>query len=64
MENLGNSHQHSTPYYPKCNGLVEKINGMIVKILTKKVHSKPKDWDQHLEAAFWAYKTSFKTSLG
>ena len=25
---------------------------------------KPNLWDKHLNAALWAYKTSFKTSLG
>ncbi|MCO5582170.1 hypothetical protein L7F22_036060 [Adiantum nelumboides] len=40
MEQLGISRQHSSPYYPQCNGLVEKVN------------------------ALWAYRTSFKTTLG
>lgn len=64
MEHLGIKRRHSTPYYPQCNGLVEKVNGMICKIITKCVHQKPKDWDRHLSAALWAYRTSFKTSLG
>lgn len=37
---------------------------MICRIITKCVHQKPKDWDSHLSAALWAYRTSFKTSLG
>ncbi|MCO5564550.1 hypothetical protein L7F22_018214 [Adiantum nelumboides] len=28
------------------------------------VVSKPKDWDKHLSAALWAYRASFRTSLG
>lgn len=36
-------HRHFSPYYPQCNGLVEKVNGMICKIITKKVYDKPKD---------------------
>ncbi|MCO5593825.1 hypothetical protein L7F22_047843 [Adiantum nelumboides] len=63
MKKLGIERRHSTPYYPQCNGLVEKVNGKICKIITKQV-SKPKDWDKHLSAALWAYKTSFRTSLG
>ena len=35
MEKLGIKRRHSTPYYLQCNGLVEKINGMICKIITK-----------------------------
>ena len=32
--------KHSTPFYPQCNGLVEKINGMICKIISKHVGNK------------------------
>ena len=56
-------HIHSTPYYPQCNGLVEKVNGMICKIIAKQVADRPKDWDKHLTAALWAYRTSFKVSM-
>ncbi|MCO5579806.1 hypothetical protein L7F22_033668 [Adiantum nelumboides] len=28
LENLSIKHVHSTPYYPQCNGLVEKTNGV------------------------------------
>ena len=56
-------HIHSTPYYPQCNGLVEKVNGMICKIIAKQVVDRPKDWDKHLTAALWAYRTSFKVSM-
>ncbi|MCO5574451.1 hypothetical protein L7F22_028236 [Adiantum nelumboides] len=64
MKQLGISKRHSSPYYPQCNGLVEKVNGMIYRIITKQANNRPKDWDGHLNAALWAYKTSFKTSLG
>ncbi|MCO5559447.1 hypothetical protein L7F22_013047 [Adiantum nelumboides] len=64
MDQLGISRQHSSPYYPQYNGLVEKVNGMICKIITKQSNNKPKDWDQHLNATLWAYMTSFKTTLG
>ena len=64
MEKLGIARRHSTPYYPQCNGLVKKVNGMIVRMITKQVHNKPKNWDRQLQFALWAYRTSFKTSLG
>lgn len=28
-------HRYSSPYYPQCNGLVEKMNGILVKIISK-----------------------------
>ncbi|MCO5614989.1 hypothetical protein L7F22_069276 [Adiantum nelumboides] len=64
MEKLGIKRRHPTPYYPQCNGLVEKVNGMICKIITKHVGDKAQKWDQHLDAALWACRTSFKASLG
>ncbi|MCO5587812.1 hypothetical protein L7F22_041764 [Adiantum nelumboides] len=62
LENLSIKHGHSTPYYPECNGLVEKTNGVLCKIITKHVKDRPQDWDKHLTAALWAYRTSFKVS--
>ncbi|MCO5595980.1 hypothetical protein L7F22_050032 [Adiantum nelumboides] len=64
MEQLGISRRHSSSYYPQCNGLVEKVNGMICRIITKQANNKPKYWDRHLNMALWVYKTSFKTTLG
>ena len=37
---------------------------MICKIITKHVGEKAQTWDRHLNAALWAYRTSFKASLG
>ncbi|MCO5566819.1 hypothetical protein L7F22_020500 [Adiantum nelumboides] len=62
LENLSIKHVHSTPYYPQCNGLVEKTNGVLCKIITKHVRDRPQDWDKHLTTALWAYRTSFKVS--
>ncbi|MCO5588627.1 hypothetical protein L7F22_042584 [Adiantum nelumboides] len=62
LDNLSIQHVHSTPYYPQCNGLVEKTNGVLCKIITKHVRDRPQDWDKHLTAALWAYRTSFKVS--
>ncbi|MCO5598225.1 hypothetical protein L7F22_052317 [Adiantum nelumboides] len=62
LENLSIKHVHSTPYYPQCNGLIEKTNGVLCKIITKHVRDWPQDWDKHLTAALWAYRISFKVS--
>ena len=37
---------------------------MIYKIISKHVGQKTQHWDKHLNAALWAYLTSFRTSLG
>ncbi|MCO5580282.1 hypothetical protein L7F22_034148 [Adiantum nelumboides] len=39
-EELKISHKHSTPYYPQSNGLVEKANGIIARIIRKMVESR------------------------
>ncbi|MCO5575487.1 hypothetical protein L7F22_029288 [Adiantum nelumboides] len=62
LENLSIKYVHSTPYYPQCNGLVEKTNGVSCKIINKHIRDRPQDWDKHLTAALWAYRTSFKVS--
>ncbi|MCO5580817.1 hypothetical protein L7F22_034689 [Adiantum nelumboides] len=53
-------HQHSTPYYPQSNGLVEKANGIIAGIIPKMVKNKTKLWDDFLDGALWAYQTTYK----
>ncbi|MCO5587260.1 hypothetical protein L7F22_041207 [Adiantum nelumboides] len=62
LENLSIKHVHSTRYFPQCNGLVEKTNGVLCKIITKHVKDRPQDWDKHLIAVLWAQKISFKVS--
>ncbi|MCO5562266.1 hypothetical protein L7F22_015891 [Adiantum nelumboides] len=59
-EELKISHRHSTPYYPQSNGLVEKANGIIARIIRKMVESKPKRWDNFLDRAIWAYRTTYR----
>ncbi|MCO5596919.1 hypothetical protein L7F22_050990 [Adiantum nelumboides] len=59
-EELKIFHRHSTPYYPQSNGLVEKANGIIAAIIRKMVESKPKRWDNFLDGAIWAYRTTYR----
>lgn len=44
-------HQKTTPYNPKANGLTEKSNGLLRKILLKMTVSHAYDWDTKLPAA-------------
>ncbi|MCO5560520.1 hypothetical protein L7F22_014135 [Adiantum nelumboides] len=59
-EELHILHWHSTPYYPQSNGLVEKANGIIAGIIRKMVKNKTKLWDDFLDGALWAYRTTYK----
>ena len=58
------SHRKTTPYNPKANGLTERANGIICKILTKVVSAHKTDWDQKLPSAVYAYNTAYKSTTG
>ena len=53
----------SIPYYPQANELVELTNKTLQMILKKIVNENRTDWDQKLNSALWAYRTSYKTSI-
>lgn len=56
--------RYTTPYYPQCSGLNERLNGELVQILSKVIEHQGKNWDLELPGALWAYRTSVKTSTG
>ncbi len=39
-----------TPYYAQCNGLVERWNGTLRRMLQKMAAEKPSDWDRYIPA--------------
>ena len=53
-------HNYTTPYYPQCNGLNERSNGELVRILSNVTQHQGRNWDLELPSALWAYKTSIK----
>ena len=54
----------TTPYNPRCNGLCEKINGVLKSMLKKMCQERLKDWDRHLPAILFAYREVPQTSTG
>ncbi|MCO5595437.1 hypothetical protein L7F22_049479 [Adiantum nelumboides] len=48
----------SSPMVLLRNG--EKANGIIAGIIRKMVESKPKRWDNFLDGAIWAYRTTYR----
>ena len=58
------NHRKTTPYNPKANGLTERANGIIGKVLNKLVAAHKKDWDLKLPSAVHAYNTSEKRTIG
>jgi hypothetical protein len=49
---------HTTAYHPACNGLTERTNGILGKILSKLATNKPDTWDEHLPAALFASRVT------
>ena len=54
----------STRYHPICNGLVERNNGVIKKILRKMCAEQPRQWDRFLPALLFALREIPSSSLG
>ncbi|KAL2624107.1 hypothetical protein R1flu_008352 [Riccia fluitans] len=60
----GIKHRRTTPYNPKANGLTEKSNGILCKVLKKVTQSFVYDWDLKLPGVLFAFWTAQKTSIG
>ena len=58
------AHRLTTPYNPKANGLTERANGIVGKILSKVVSAHKTDWDLKLASAVFAYNTAVKSTTG
>ena len=53
---LGVTQSTTTPYHPMCNGLVEKFNGTLKKMLKRLCNEKPKQWHGYINALLFAYR--------
>ena len=52
----------TTPYNPKCDGLVERFNPTVKQILTTLVADTKSDWDNHLSYVMMAYRSTMQQS--
>ena len=57
-------HLTTAAYTPQSNGLCERANSTIAKIIRTLVASRPKDWSSLLYYAVIAYNTSFHRQIG
>ena len=54
----------SSPYHPMANGLCEKSNGTLKKMLIRMSNEQPKEWDSFIEPLLFAYREVPQESTG
>ena len=62
-EELGIKQTRTAAYSPQTNGFVEKMNRLIVDMLTMYSHNNPESWCEYLPYAIFAYNTSLQASI-
>ena len=54
----------TTPFHPRCNGLTERLNQTIERMLSAFVAENQKDWDDRLPYVMMAYRSAVQDSTG
>ena len=54
----------TNPYHAQCNGLVDRWNGTLRRMLQKMAAEKPSDWDRYIPALLFSYREVAQSSLG
>lgn len=61
---LGIHRTQTSAYHPQGNGQVERFNRTLQAMLSKMIEEQQTTWDQHLQKALFAYRTSIHESSG
>jgi hypothetical protein len=64
LTEVGVDHWIATPYHPQTSGQAKTLNKQIKNILQKMVNQMGRSWKSKLSEALWAYRTTFRTSIG
>jgi len=54
----------TTPYHPKCDGMVERFNRTLLNMFAAHCKDHPWDWEQHIRKVCMAYNTSVNSTTG
>ncbi|KAK3104816.1 hypothetical protein FSP39_010929 [Pinctada imbricata] len=54
----------TTPYHPRSDGMVERLNRTIKDMIAKYVSANQTDWDRYIDGLVLAYNTSLHESTG
>ena len=53
---------HTTPYHPMTNGLCERFNGTLKKMLKRMVSEQPREWHRFIAPLLFAYREAPQSS--
>ena len=54
----------TTPYHPICNGLVERFNGTLEKMLRRLCNEQPSQWHRFVNPLLFAYREAPQEATG
>ena len=58
----GIEHRVSSAYHPQTNGPDERMNQTVTKAIVKYLNPEQDDWDEHIDAILFSYRTSIHAS--
>ena len=59
---MGTKKINTSGYHPQTDRLVEKVNSMLVNMLSQVVQKHARDWDRHLAYLPFAHRSTLQTS--
>ena len=56
LKEFGVDHRLTSPYHPQTNGMTERFNGTVQKLLLKMTGGQPRKWSDYVADALYAYR--------